>query len=104
MCRTGAVERLNATATVLGLFLDWECSLAQVRLTAGDVLGFYSDGVTEATAENDEEFGEARLRETLQANRHLAAPAMLRKVRQAVEQFRFAEPSDDVTLIVARSR
>ncbi|MGZ4839233.1 MAG: PP2C family protein-serine/threonine phosphatase [Terriglobales bacterium] len=102
--RGGTVEQLEATATVLGLFLDWECSVAQVRLAAGDVLSLYSDGITEATAENGEEFGEARLLETLRANRHLGAAAMLHQVEHAVEQFRSGEPTDDVTMVVACSR
>ncbi len=32
--KAGAVERLDATATVLGLFSDWQCSVAEVRLPA----------------------------------------------------------------------
>jgi hypothetical protein len=102
--RGGAVEQLEATATVLGLFHDWECSVAQVGLAAGDVLSLYSDGITEAAAENGEEFGEARLLETLRANRHLGAAAMLHKVAHALEQFRSGEPADDITMVVACSR
>jgi serine phosphatase RsbU (regulator of sigma subunit) len=34
----GTAERLTATATVLGLFEEWESSLADVRITSGDVL------------------------------------------------------------------
>src|SRR5271169_4859521 len=34
----GSVERLGATATVLGLFEVWDCSVAELQLTQGDVL------------------------------------------------------------------
>ena len=44
----GSVERLNATATILGAFEDWECSIAEVQLVPGDLLAIYTDGVTEA--------------------------------------------------------
>ena len=57
----GAVERLDATATVLGLFSDWNCSVAEARLETGDVLSLYTDGITETTGHSGEEFGEARL-------------------------------------------
>lgn len=44
----GDVERLPATATVLGLFEDWDCSVAECELASGDVLVIYTDGITEA--------------------------------------------------------
>lgn len=100
----GTVEKLAATATVLGLFLDWECSVAEVELRAGDVLGIYTDGITDTTGHSGEEFGEARLVETLRKNQHLEAACILQNVEKAAEQFRFGEQEDDLTLVVARSR
>jgi len=37
--RGGAVERLDATATVIGMFPDWTCGTAEVELETGDVCG-----------------------------------------------------------------
>ena len=99
----GAVERLDATATVLGLFSDWECSVAEARLETGDVLSLYTDGITETTGHNGEEFGEARLLETLRKNRDLEASYILRNVESAAEQFRLGEQEDDLTLVIARA-
>ncbi len=39
-----AVEHLEPTCTVLGLFNQWECSVAEVQLTPGDTLVLYTDG------------------------------------------------------------
>jgi sigma-B regulation protein RsbU (phosphoserine phosphatase) len=75
----GAVERLSATASVLGLFSDWECSVAEARLETGDVLSIYTDGIKETTGHSGEEFGEARLLETLRKNPDLEASDILRK-------------------------
>ena len=100
----GAVEQLTATATVLGLFPEWQCSVAEVRLETGDVLGIYTDGITETTGHSGEEFGEARLLDTLRKNRHLEASSILRNVEKAVEQFRSGEQEDDLTLVIARPR
>ena len=100
----GAVERLSATATVLGLFSDWECSVAEARLETGDVLSLYTDGITETTGHNGEEFGEARLLETLRKNRDLEASYILRNVENAAKQFRLGEQEDDLTLVIARAR
>jgi serine phosphatase RsbU (regulator of sigma subunit) len=64
----------------------------------------YSDGVTEATANRRQEFGEARLLEVLRQGRHLDASSLVSKVRQAVEEFSSGEQHDDLTLVIARGR
>ena len=58
----GDVERLEPTATVLGLFSTWECRTAEVPLAAGDLLAIYTDGITEAFDAQDDEFGEGTAR------------------------------------------
>ncbi len=100
----GGVERLAATATVLGLFGQWECSVAQTHVSRGDVLSIFTDGITETTGVNGEEFGEDRLLRALGASRNLEAGGILSHVEQAVEKFRSSEQlQDDVTLVVARA-
>jgi CheY-like chemotaxis protein len=100
----GLFERLEATATVLGLFSEWECSVATVQLEIGDVLCMYTDGVTETTGHSVEDFGEDRLLETLTKNRNLEAAHILRNVLDAVEQFRLGKQADDLTLVIGRAR
>ena len=97
-----SVDRLEATATVLGLFPDWECSVAEVQLETGDVLGIYSDGITEATNNNGEEFGQARLVETMRGSRHLEALDIVHRVDRAVKEFAHGEQEDDLTILVVR--
>ena len=100
----GEVERLDATATVLGLFEEWDCSVAERQLAAGDVLLIYTDGVSEAADEYEEEFGEARLIEQLKADRHKTAHEILEAVISHVQSFSRGEQGDDMTLIVSRCR
>lgn len=102
---SGSVERLGPTATVLGLFGQWECSVAEIHMQSGDVLSIFSDGITETTGSNAEEFGELRLLGALKQCRSLQATAMLREVEQTVEQFRESQYlQDDFTLVVARAQ
>jgi serine phosphatase RsbU (regulator of sigma subunit)/ActR/RegA family two-component response regulator len=101
--KAGAVEKLAATATVLGLFPDWDCSVAQARFETGDVLSIYTDGITETIGQRGEEFGEAGFLEVLRKNRELEASCILQNVQQAAEQFRLGEQEDDLTLIFARA-
>jgi len=100
---SGTVERLAATATVLGLFSQWECSLSQTRIETGDVLSIFTDGITETTGSNAEEFGEGRLLGIMHESKDLEAAAILCHVEQAVKRFRASEYlEDDLTLVVAR--
>ncbi len=98
------VERLSSTCTVMGLFEDWKCEIAQVELAAGDTLVLYTDGVTEAENRDGEEFGESRLVDALANHSHLPLEALLQGVVNAVQQFSSgSEQQDDITLVIARS-
>jgi len=77
--------------------------VATLHLEAGDVLGMYTDGITETTGYGGEEFGEARRLESLRKNRELEATHILRNVEDAVEHFRLGEQEDDLTLVIARA-
>ena len=96
-----SVERLAATATVMGLFPEWDCSVAEEQLHPGDLFVIYTDGVTEAADPTGDEFGEERLIETLRGNRNRSAASLLRSVIQAVQQFSPGEQGDDITVVVA---
>lgn len=100
----GSLQQLTPTATVLGMFPDWKCSLQEVQLTPSDTLVIFSDGMTEATNAEGEEFGEARLIETLRAHRHLSVANLLVTIASTVQQFSGGQQEDDLTLVVARAR
>jgi serine phosphatase RsbU (regulator of sigma subunit) len=97
----GSVERLQATATVIGLFENWECEARRIDLAPGDLLAIFSDGVTEAMR-GEEEFGEARFLDELRAVSGLPAERIVTAVFTSVQEFSAGEQSDDVTLVVAR--
>jgi len=100
----GSVERLTSTATVLGLFAEWECVVEERQLFAGDALVLYTDGVTESSNDAGEEFGEERTTKVLMRNREKAPGAMIEAVVDEVRKFRAGEQQDDITLIVAKCR
>ncbi|HXW62886.1 MAG TPA: SpoIIE family protein phosphatase [Candidatus Acidoferrales bacterium] len=100
--KTGKVERLVATTTVLGLFSDWECATCEVALDIGDTLVIYTDGITEAVDRAGEEFGEARLIELICAHRHLSPRELLTRVHAAVQQLSTGIQADDLTLVIGR--
>ena len=100
----GSCVRLEPTATVVGIFADWECGVGECQLAEGDTLTLYTDGITESFNETGEDFGERRLIEALRRARELAPPAMLASIVEQVRQFTHGEQQDDVTLVTARCR
>jgi len=99
----GALERLPSTATVIGLFERWQCTVTHVQLAPGDLLAIFSDGVTEALR-GDEEFGEARLIQELKAASRLPVNEIITAIFTRVQQFNTGPQYDDLTLLIARAR
>ena len=99
----GRIETLAPTATVIGLFEEWIGESAAVVLEPGDTLVVCSDGVTEALSDDEEEYGEDRLRDAVAARRDLPVPELLAALQASVQQFAGAVQSDDLTLLVARA-
>ena len=62
----GAVERVTASGTVLGVFPDPKVEDRTIDLAPGDVVLLYTDGIVEARTE-DGLFGDERLVEELRA-------------------------------------
>jgi sigma-B regulation protein RsbU (phosphoserine phosphatase) len=99
----GGLDRLCATATVLGLFDDWTCVVKEVALHAGDMLTVYTDGVTEAANGAEEEFGEARLIEAIHWHPQLDPNAQFANIQAAVQGFSNGARADDLTMVIART-
>jgi serine phosphatase RsbU (regulator of sigma subunit) len=105
LLRSGnTLERLDSTCTVLGLFKDWTCLMAECRLFAGDTLALYTDGITESFDGAGEEFGEERLIGALRRHHELPPLALLDSIVEEVRRFSPHEQHDDITLIVAKGR
>jgi serine phosphatase RsbU (regulator of sigma subunit)/predicted enzyme related to lactoylglutathione lyase len=99
-----AVERLDATGTVLGLFEDWDCEMGERRICSGDTLALYTDGITEAFNNAEEEFGEERLVAALRKHGACCSRELLEAIVDEVRGFSPREQRDDITMIVAKCR
>ncbi|HUO32464.1 MAG TPA: SpoIIE family protein phosphatase [Bryobacteraceae bacterium] len=99
--QSGACTRVNHGGVVLGIFPDWSYQEEHVDLEPGDRLVLFTDGITEISNANDEEFGEERLMELLRANRALDAEGMQKRVMAAIVEFSGGKFQDDASLIVA---
>lgn len=102
--RGGSLERLNSTATVLGLFDKWDCTLEERQLFPGDTLVLYTDGATESFSDSGEEFGDHRLIQSLHCHRALSPSALIDSIVADVRKFNPREQQDDITLVVGQVR
>jgi len=100
----GSLEQLNSTGTVLGPFREWDCSIEERRLFSGDTFALYTDGITESFNDAGEEFGVHRLIESLRQHREKPSPGLVASIVDDVKKFSPHEQSDDITLVVAKTR
>jgi serine phosphatase RsbU (regulator of sigma subunit) len=97
----GRVEILEADGMPLGLFGDAEASRSELELRAGDLLFFYTDGVTEARSA-DLAFFEDRLADELASVAGRSAAETVHAVQELVTSFSDGELRDDVTMLAVR--
>ena len=100
MRANGTAEQLAPTGLVLGVTADWAYTSGVIELGRGDRLVCYTDGITEALAPDDGEFGEERLVETIRSLRAEPPDRLARAVSDAVAAWTGGSPQDDATLIV----
>ncbi|HDM37716.1 MAG TPA: serine/threonine-protein phosphatase, partial [Candidatus Omnitrophica bacterium] len=87
----------------IGLLPNIEFNDELINLSKGDVLLFYTDGVTEARDTKAQEFGLDRLKDTLKTYHHQTAPLILDGIKSELKNFSKKAPQhDDITLIVLK--
>jgi serine phosphatase RsbU (regulator of sigma subunit)/predicted enzyme related to lactoylglutathione lyase len=100
----GQLQRLDSNCTVLGLFENWPCAMQECELFPGDTLLLYTDGVTEAVDDKEEEFGEDRLAAALRRGSQMSPQELLTSIVESVREFSSGQFPDDLSLIVAKCR
>jgi sigma-B regulation protein RsbU (phosphoserine phosphatase) len=99
----GGETWLNPTGAAIGLLESYNPTAQAVSLRQGDILLFYTDGVTEASNPQGEQFGSERLAQVVRQNGKLPAQELVHVLRQTLNDFSDNKPlEDDATLLVCR--
>jgi serine phosphatase RsbU (regulator of sigma subunit) len=99
----GRMEYLLEGGVALGTFENSKYEERPLGLNPGDIIVFYTDGVTEAKNEKEEEFGTKRLKQVINDSCYLSAPEIQNNIYQAVKDFTGNLPqADDLTMIVIK--
>ncbi|MBA3489238.1 MAG: SpoIIE family protein phosphatase, partial [Longispora sp.] len=98
----GETELVGLGGTAVGLLDSVYTPLATVLLSPGDVLVFYTDGITERR-HGEELYGQDRLCHELSGLVGLSASAVAARLRAAALAFSAEVPRDDIALLVLRN-
>jgi serine phosphatase RsbU (regulator of sigma subunit) len=82
----------------LGVFSDWSCGLGSLAIDRGDILFFYTDGLTEARR-GSELFGEGRLLESIRAKAGVTLDDLPNSVLRDVLGFADGALRDDIAIL-----
>ena len=95
---------LRAKGIALGVMDDIALEEKTFELASNDIVVFYTDGITEAINGVEEQFGEARLVETITQNADLSPKDLIDRVKDEVFAFAQGQPQhDDFTLVLLKA-
>lgn len=95
---------LNVGGSVLGLLPGTTFEQGEIRLRPGDVLAIYSDGISEAQAPSEDEFGAEGVVSSVRALRDRGAAEILRFLEQSLFEFAAGRAfGDDRTALILKA-
>jgi len=101
----GQCRPIRAEGVPLGLLEHTEYQPVGVNLESGDLLAFFSDGISEATNAKLEEFGSRRLENVLRQNAPQSPKEIVDRTFDEVRQFEAGRPPrDDQTMVLLKVR
>jgi phosphoserine phosphatase RsbU/P len=99
---TDTVSLMNSSCPPIGLSPEEICELATEDLAAGDVMVFYTDGVTEAKNQLGEQLGMEQLSAVVRRGSSLSAEELMTDIYNAAADFCGDDFDDDVTILVVK--
>jgi serine phosphatase RsbU (regulator of sigma subunit) len=96
-------ESIAASGVLLGIDRNARFAEVKVKLQHGDIVVFYTDGITETQDAAGEMFGTDRLGEAIVAHRHRDAQALVDGVLATLDRFAgSSRHEDDLTLVALK--
>ena len=101
--RDGRVEQLSGSGMVMGFFPSVQYEVNEVQVEPGDTLALFSDGVTEASSPDGNEFGEPGLAQFLETQKSEPCAEVVRALAEHVRGWcRSPMFADDFTIVLLR--
>lgn len=101
----GEIEILGYSGLILGIKPDYSYETRSIVFSIGDALVITSDGVTEASNEEEDYYGEERLRSLLSSCRGATALELRDSIVEDVKRFSGGKGArDDLTILVLKRK
>ena len=100
LASSGAVCTLEQGGAVLGVFPAWKYEESSAKLSSGDRLLLFTDGITEAERPQGEEFGMERVATFAKTHALDSAAKINQQLLAEVTKFCDGQFRDDATLLV----
>jgi sigma-B regulation protein RsbU (phosphoserine phosphatase) len=100
--RGSRVIHLKRGGMILGVLEDTKYEEGRIDLKAGDLLLFFTDGLTEAESPGGEPYGEDRLIEAARSGIGLSCADIVQRIHQDIYGFSDGRLVDDFTLIAMK--
>jgi sigma-B regulation protein RsbU (phosphoserine phosphatase) len=101
----GEAEWLGASCTPVGMTPEMDCSLEEIKLEPGDIMVWYTDGLTEASDRDAKEFGTGRLLESVREHSSSSAREICEQLWRDAATFTQRDSlDDDLTLMVVKMK
>ena len=100
----GSTQALDHGGAVLGVFPAWEYENAKIEFREGDRLLLVTDGITEASDGDEQEFGEEKLAAAALKESKRTSAEMCDALLNQVSTFCDAHFQDDATLLVIAAK
>jgi len=99
----GNVKELKTGGLILGCMPDSEYEEEKISINRNDIIVIFSDGITEAMNENEEEYGEEKLKEFISNHLDEAPEIIIENILSDVKMFVGKAPQwDDMTLLIIK--
>lgn len=102
--RDGTFTELEATNPIIGMLDDFEYEECVVPFSGGDIFCFYTDGVIEARAANEQLFGVEGIKRSVAASMNESIDGMADNLLTDLIQF-MKDPyfEDDITMLFGQT-
>ncbi len=101
--KSGHAKTLTTGGLLFGVIENATYEEGEIKLSENDMILMFTDGVSEAMDENEQEFGEKQIAYLARTNRELPLDDLLALIEKKVSAFHESEfYADDFTLLAAR--
>lgn len=101
---TDSIELHTVKGIAIGFLEEYKYRQGEIQLNKGDIVIFYTDGITEAENSNKEMFGLERLKEVIYNNKNKSPKELRKVILESINRFRKDyEQTDDLTFVILKS-